>query len=103
MEAVKVYRSDMNRQEKPSKCVKTERGYEVLTNNGKMKIVLTRHRYFRENLSDSCYISTYYVKEGNGWLKTNTHNTHSTIEEFFRALNQTEDFTQAMEDYKQYK
>ena len=99
MNAIKVYSSVMNREEKPSKCVLRDNGCEVVSNDGQMKILLTRHREFSERVEQGYYVTCYYIYEDDGWVVTSTKNTYKHVGEFIDALRQTEEFSQAVDDY----
>lgn len=99
---MQVYTSTLNRSEKPLKCVKHGNFCEVVTNDEQIKIVLARHVVLDAQAEQEFYATTYFIKEGDGWIKTSTQNTYRSMEEFISALSQTDEFSQAVEDYYSY-
>lgn len=83
------------------KFVSHRSGCEVISNQGDMRILLKRTISFFNDMEQTFYLSEYYVKEDNGWLKTNTSKTYNSTGEFIRDLAATEEFSQAVREYKE--
>ncbi len=81
------------------KFIDNGNGCEVITNDGEIKIILRRVISFTAEIEEMYYITDYYVKDGNGWVKTNESHTYKQREEFFDNIERSEDFTQAYNDY----
>jgi hypothetical protein len=77
-------------------------GCEVLTNDGELKVVLRKSTSFAGEMEQSAYVAVYYIKEGDGWLKTETTKSFVSMREFISELRGTEEFWQAMRDYDDY-
>ena len=82
------------------KFVRHNNGCEIISNDGEIKILLRHRMLFNGSMEQEMYTTDYYIKEDNGWLKTNTSKTHSTIQEFMREISNTEEFTQAVSEYQ---
>lgn len=96
-----TYRSDINRRETPAKCViYGDNGCEITSNDGQMRIVLTKLRTYLGIMEQEHYNSTYYINEDDGWEKVDESHTYTSISEFIRALDGAEDFTEAVREYK---
>ena len=81
------------------KYISNGNGCEVITNDGEIKIVLRRVISFTQQIEEMFYVTDYYVKEGNGWVKTNESQSYREPEKFFEQLRDAEDFSQAYNDY----
>ena len=75
------------------KFIRNTNGCEVLSNDGEMKLVLTRTVALTERVASEFFSVVYYIKEDDGWLKTNTTKTFSDIEEFICEIGRTEEFS----------
>lgn len=98
MDAIKVYSSGMNREEKPAKCVLLGNRCEVVSNDGQMKIILLKRKVFGQSVEEY-YVTDYYIREDDGWIITNTENSYKGVDDFIATLAETEEFSQAVQEY----
>ena len=93
-----VYRGDMAKEQRPAKCIRHSNGYEVISNDGEMKILL-KHQTIYSTMENESYAAVYYIMEDGEWILTNTQNTFPSVQDFFRRLRDSEEFTQAVKDF----
>lgn len=95
-----TYTNDYIREEKPSKCViREDGGYEITSNDGEMLIILTKTCIFSGTMEQEYHRSRYFLKEGDGWEESNGGSLYHSADEFFSAIRQSENFTQALNEY----
>ena len=84
---------------RPSKLIKTADGYEVLSNDGTIKIQLRHTTVMDGSMESDFYHTVMWIMEDGGWLKVNSTQNYRTKEEFIRTIDESEDFTQAMAEF----
>ena len=89
---------DINEQ-KPSKLMVQPGGYEVVSNDGVLRIQLRHEMVMDGSMESDFYATTVWVKEGDGWIKTSTTQSYRTKEEFIRSISDVEDFSEAMAEF----
>lgn len=103
MEQIKVYRSDQNSEEKPAKCIINEDKGVVMSNDGQIRLVVLTCRAFNEMGVQCNFLCYYYIKQADGWLKTSHVNSYRDMDDFFNTLKQTEEFSEAVDEYMNSK
>lgn len=81
--------------------MRTRSGCEVVSNKGDIMITLVQVRNNASGNAQSYYSTNYYIKENDGWVRTNTSKTYSSIAEFIRDISVTDEFSQAYDDFKE--
>ena len=89
-------------EQKVPKFLRNGNGCEAVTNDGDVKVVVTHTTSFAGSMENDGYVATYYVKEGDGWLKTSTAKSYNSMESFIDDMRSAEEFTQAMNDYDEF-
>ena len=82
------------------KFISTLNGFEILSNDGSVKIILSRSRIFSGQMENEHLSVTYYVKEGEGYEKSNTQDSYPSIDDYMRRLANNEEYTEACMDYE---
>lgn len=100
---MKVYQNNIAKEQRPSKAIQSDGGLEMESNDGSMKILLKRTIIFTGNMEGESFNTALFIKEDDGWTKTNNSTPYNSIEDFVRALGESEDFTQAVKDYEYIK
>ena len=88
---------------KVSKFIERFGCYEVMSNDNTMKIVLRNVSVMDDSMERAFFSTTTWIKEDNGWVKCNDTQNFPSREAFIEALKASEDFTQAIRDYEEYK
>lgn len=83
----------------PRKLTKLSDGYEVVNNDGTIKIVLRHVTVMDGSMESGFYSSILWVKEDNGWVKGDASKNYKTKEEFIKAISESEEFTQACREF----
>ena len=83
------------------KYMPTRNGCEVTSNNDDIRICFNHSFSFIDDMEQEHFTAIYFVKEGDGWLRTNTVKPYRSMDDFIRDLSDTEEFTQAIRDYKE--
>ena len=78
-------------------------GFEVVSNDGSIKIVLQHTTVMNGSMESDFYSTKTWIKEESGWIEVNGTQNYSTKEAFIEVIRDNEDFTQAMRDYEEYK
>lgn len=78
-------------------------GCEVISNDGTLKIQLHHATTMEGAMENENYYTEVYIFEDNGWLKTLNSESYRTKEEFIKAIDGAEEFTQAIKDYESQK
>ncbi len=83
----------------------TERSgcYEVISNDSSIKIVLRHISVMDGSMESGFYSTRMWIKEDNAWIEVNNTKNYNTKEEFIKDISASEDFTQAIRDYEEYK
>lgn len=97
---MKTYRADQHQIQKPSKMIEHPDGYEVISNDGTIKVRLLHTIILEGSMESGFYYTKMWIKEGNGWAEVNNTQSYRSKEEFIDAISESEDFTQALSDYK---
>ena len=87
-------------EQKPSKFIELADGYEVLSNDSTIKIVLHKVTVMDGAMDSTFYSTRMWIDEGNGWLSVGNTQNYRTKEEFIGKIRESEDFTQAARDYE---
>lgn len=83
------------------KVLKTISGYEVLSNDRKIKIILHETTVMSGAMETELYIAHYYVKEGTEWFKTNTAHSYESERDFISSICQTDAFSEAISELRE--
>lgn len=97
---MEVYRTDRHQIDKPSKFVERANGYEVINNDGTVKIALCHTTVMDGSMESGFYYTVMWVLEDGGWTKVSNTQSYRSKEEFINAISDSEDFTQALSEYK---
>ena len=87
-------------EQKPSKFIVLTDGYEVLSNDATIKIILRPVTIMDGSMESGFYSTQMWIKEGDGWLSVSNTKNYGSKEEFIKDIIGSEDFTQAMRDYE---
>lgn len=87
-------------EQKPSKLMVYNDGYEAVSNDGSMKIQLRHTVVMDGSIESGFYYTVIWIKEDNGWIKTNGSKSYKTKEEFISDIRNAEEFTEAVKDYE---
>ena len=96
---MEAYRADKHQIDKPSKIVIHPDGYEVINNDGTIKVALQRTTVMNDSMESSFYHTIMWVKEDKGWTLVNNTESYKTKEEFIKAIEEAEEFSQAYREY----
>ena len=97
---MKTYRVDEHQILKPSKLIELPDGYQVTSNDGTVMIELLHTTVMDGGMESGFYHTKMWIKEGNGWTEVNNTQSYRSKEEFIDSIKDSEDFTQALSDYK---
>ena len=75
-------------------------GCEATSNKRDMKIKLHHSTILAGAMENQTYYTVTYIREDDGWIRTENQHTFSSIEEFMDKLRGSEDFTSAYRDYQ---
>ena len=90
-------------EQKPLKFTALTDGYEMVSNDATVKILLRRITVMDGFMESGFYSTKLWIKEDNGWIEANNTKNYTTKEEFITDMEGSEDFTQALRDYRQWK
>lgn len=76
---------------------------QVENNDRELRILLKRSIFFDEGRQLEVFYTVYYVKDGLTWQKTLNSANYKSADDFFDAISNCEDFTQAVRDIEQQK
>ena len=85
---------------KPSKFIELSDGYEMISNDATIKIVLSKITVMDGSMESGFYSTKLWIKEDDGWIKVSDTSNYPTKEKFIEKMYESEDFTQAMRDYE---
>lgn len=88
-------------EQKPAKFIELADGYEVLSNDSTIKIILRPVTIMDGSMESGFYATTMSIKEGDGWIAVNNTKNYGSKEEFIKDIIGSEDFTQAVMEYQQ--
>lgn len=87
----------------PARMLATTSGYEVLSNEGDIKIILRKTTVFDNNANADIYALTYFIKTDEGWVKGLNQQSYRTREEFIRSIANVEEFSTAYNELRYEK
>lgn len=97
---MKVYRVDEHSIEKPSKFIEHSDGYEMISNDGEVKVCLLHSTLMEGSIDSDFYYTVTWILEDVGWVRANNTSNYKTKEEFIEAISNSEDFTQAVSELR---
>lgn len=83
------------------KIIETHNGYEVLSNDNKIKVILQQNLVFTGTIETELYTAHYYVKDDTGWIKANMSHTYESKQDFIRSIRQADAFSQAINELRE--
>lgn len=97
---MEVYRTDRHQIDKPSKFVERPDGYELTSNDGEVKVALQKTTVMDNSMESDFYHTVMWIREEGGWTRVDNTQSYRSKEEFINAISDSEDFTQALSEYK---
>ena len=88
-------------EQKPMKYIEHGGGCEVISNDGTLKIELHHATKMEGAMENEFYYTEVYFLEDGGWQRAINSDTYRTKEDFIKAIDGTEEFTQAIKDFEQ--
>ena len=87
-------------EQKVSKFIELSDGYKMESNDGTIRILL-RHITVMDGAIESGFYSTKtWIKESEGWIEVNNIQNYRNKEDFIKAISESEDFTEAIKEYR---
>lgn len=83
----------------PPKFVENEHGYELVSNDGTMRLFLRRIIMMEGSMERDFYSTVMWIKEEGVWVQVSNTQNYRTKEEFINAISQAEDFTEAIAEF----
>ena len=80
------------------KALETKDGYEVYSNDGKLKIILRKTTSYIGAKEQEIYSTVFYIKDGKGWQHTISAHSYRSKKEFLDTLCDIEEFSLAAKE-----
>ena len=81
-------------------ALRTTVGLEVTSNDRRLKYIVRKTTSFDSGIEHDFYVSYCYVKDGDGWVRTDTVGTYNDEAEFTDTLVHSAEFTRALAELK---
>lgn len=98
-----VYRDDLAMQGSRPRFINHGEGCEVVTDCGDVKIILAKTRVLDGEMEREFFSATYYIREDEGWLKTNNIKIYPSREAFIQEVFRSDVLTQAAHEIEKSK
>lgn len=88
----------MSKKEIPHGIIYSDGTLEIMSNDRKLKIILSKVTIYQDGESVEAFRTTYFVKEGLEWERTLESANYRTLNEFLEIISKVVDFSQAVID-----
>jgi hypothetical protein len=83
------------------KFLKTKYGYEVYSNDEKIKYILRLVVVNMGSMEKITYSTAVYFKDGKNWVRSSDAHTFPTEEEFLRTIRSVDEFSDAAREMRE--
>lgn len=88
----------MSKKEIPHGIIYSDGTLEIMSNDRKLKIILSKVTIYQDGENVEAFRTTYFVKEGLEWERTLESVNYRTLNEFLEIISKVVDFSQAVID-----
>lgn len=88
----------MSKKEIPHGIIYSDGTLEIMSNDRKLKIILSKVTIYQDGENVEAFRTTYFVKEGLEWERTLESANYRTLNEFLEIISKVVDFSQAVID-----
>ena len=88
----------MSKKEIPHGIIYSDGTLEIMSNDRKLKIILSKVTIYQDGENVEAFRTTYFVKEGLEWERTLESANYRTLNEFLEIISKVVEFSQAVID-----